>query len=33
PNTWQNNWPQHLASAYIRAGMADQAADFVASRL
>jgi cutinase len=33
PNTWQNNWPQHLASAYIQAGMADQAADFVAGRL
>ncbi len=33
PNTWHDNWPQHLASAYIQAGMAGQAADFVASRL
>jgi cutinase len=33
PNTWQNNWPQHLANAYIQAGMANQAADFVASKL
>lgn len=33
PNTWKGNWPQHLASAYIDAGMANQAADFVASRL
>ncbi|WP_448417578.1 cutinase family protein [Mycolicibacter minnesotensis] len=33
PNTWQENWPQHLASAYISAGMVDQAADFVAGRL
>ncbi|WP_156688829.1 cutinase family protein [Mycobacterium sp. Marseille-P9652] len=33
PNTWQDNWPQHLAGAYIQAGMANQAADFVASRL
>jgi cutinase len=33
PHTWENNWPQHLASAYIQAGMADQAADFVAGRL
>ncbi|MDD4868069.1 MAG: cutinase family protein [Mycobacterium sp.] len=33
PNTWQDNWPQHLADAYIQAGMANQAADFVASRL
>jgi cutinase len=33
PNTWKENWPQHLASAYIDAGMANQAADFVASKL
>jgi cutinase len=33
PNTWHDNWPQHLANAYIQAGMANQAADFVASRL
>jgi cutinase len=33
PNTWQNNWPQHLANAYISAGMPNQAADFVASKL
>jgi len=33
PNTWQDNWPAHLANAYIQAGMANQAADFVASKL
>jgi cutinase len=33
PNTWQANWPQHLASAYISSGMVDQAADFVAGKL
>lgn len=33
PNTWKENWPQHLASAYIDAGMANQAADFVAGKL
>jgi len=33
PNTWQGNWPQHLANAYVQAGMADQAAEFVAGRL
>jgi cutinase len=33
PNTWQNNWPQHLANSYIQAGMPNQAADFVAGRL
>ncbi len=33
PNTWHDNWPQHLASAYIQAGMANQAADFVAGRI
>ncbi|MCV7124269.1 cutinase family protein [Mycobacterium lacus] len=33
PNTWKENWPQHLANAYIAAGMANQAADFVAGKL
>jgi cutinase-like protein len=33
PNTWKENWPQHLASAYIQAGMANQAANFVAGKL
>jgi cutinase len=33
PNTWSNNWPQHLANAYIQAGMANQAADFVTGKL
>jgi cutinase len=33
PNTWQDNWPAHLANAYINAGMANQAADFVAGRV
>jgi len=33
PNTWKENWPQHLASAYIDAGMANQAADFVAGKI
>jgi cutinase len=33
PNTWENNWPAHLANAYIQAGMANQAADFAAGRL
>jgi cutinase len=33
PDTWQDNWPAHLANAYIQAGMANQAADFVASKL
>lgn len=33
PNTWQDNWSAHLANAYINAGMANQAADFVAGRL
>jgi cutinase len=33
PKTWSNNWPAHLANAYIQAGMANQAADFVAGRL
>ena len=33
PNTWQDNWPAHLANAYIQAGMPNQAADFVAARI
>jgi cutinase len=33
PNTWKENWPQHLANAYIDSGMANQAADFAASKL
>ncbi|OBG81109.1 cutinase [Mycobacterium sp. NS-7484] len=33
PNTWKNNWPDHLAGAYIEGGMVNQAADFVAGRL
>jgi cutinase len=33
PNTWKDNWPAHLANAYISAGMANQAADFVAGKL
>jgi len=33
PDTWQDNWPAHLANAYIQGGMANQAADFVAGRI
>ncbi|WP_319432892.1 cutinase family protein [Mycobacterium sp. RTGN5] len=33
PDTWEANWPDHLANAYQKAGMIDQAADFVASKL
>ncbi|HTM84812.1 MAG TPA: cutinase family protein [Mycobacterium sp.] len=33
PNTWENNWSQHLAQSYLDAGMPNQAADFVAGRL
>jgi cutinase len=33
PNTWEANWPQHAASAYIQSGMVNQAADFVAGKL
>lgn len=33
PNTWQDNWPAHLANAYIQAGMPDQAASFVAGKI
>jgi cutinase len=33
PDTWEDNWPDHLAAAYQKAGMINQAADFVASKL
>ena len=33
PNNWQDYWPDHLAPAYIKAGMVNQAADFVAGKL
>ncbi len=33
PNTWEENWVDHAARAYIDAGMVNQAADFVAGRL
>lgn len=33
PNTWEQNWPQHLANAYVKDGMAVQAADFAAGKL
>ncbi len=33
PNNWQDYWPDHLAPAYISAGMVNQAADFVAGRV
>jgi cutinase len=33
PHTWEANWPQHQASAYISSGMVNQAADFVAGKL
>jgi cutinase len=33
PDTWKDNWPAHLANAYINAGMVNQAADFVAGRI
>jgi cutinase len=33
PNTWQENWTDHAASAYISSGMVNQAADFVAGKL
>jgi cutinase len=33
PNTWQANWPQHLADGYISSGMVNDAADFVAGKL
>lgn len=33
PENWQTYWPDHLAPAYIQAGMVDQATDFVAARI
>jgi cutinase len=33
PNTWEGNWPDHAARAYVNAGMVNQAADFVAARI
>lgn len=33
PKTWEQNWPAHLADAYLNAGMVNQAADFVAGKL
>jgi cutinase len=33
PNTWEQNFVDHAAKAYIDAGMVNQAADFAAARL
>jgi cutinase len=33
PDTWENNWSDHLAKAYLGSGMVNEAADFVAGRL
>lgn len=33
PNTWEKNWTDHAARAYIDAGMVNQAADFAAARV
>ncbi len=33
PNTWEENWVDHAARAYIDAGMVNQAADFVAGKV
>ena len=33
PKTWENNFSQHLANAYVQAGMPNQAADFVATKI
>jgi cutinase len=33
PQNWRDYWPDHLAPAYIKAGMVNQAADFVAGRI
>jgi cutinase len=33
PHTWEANWPEHQASAYISSGMVNQAADFVVGKL
>lgn len=33
PNTWEQNWTDHAARAYIDAGMVNEAADFAAARV
>ncbi|GAB7071932.1 cutinase family protein [Mycolicibacterium hodleri] len=33
PNTWEKNWTDHAAKAYIDAGMVNEAADFAAARV
>ncbi|MGV0792790.1 cutinase family protein [Mycolicibacterium sp. XJ1819] len=33
PETWEGNWPDHAARAYINAGMVNQAADFIVGRI
>lgn len=33
PQNWESYWADHLAPAYIKAGMVNQAADFVAPRI
>ncbi|MBJ7337256.1 MAG: cutinase family protein [Mycolicibacterium sp.] len=33
PNTWEKNWSDHMAKAYIDAGMVNEAADFAAGRV
>ena len=33
PDNWESYWPDHLAPAYIKAGMVNQAADFIAGKL
>lgn len=33
PNTWEENWSDHAARAYIDAGMVNEAADFAAGRV
>lgn len=33
PNTWEKNWTDHAARAYIDAGMVNEAADFAAARI
>ncbi|BBY28353.1 cutinase family protein [Mycolicibacterium sediminis] len=33
PNTWEKNWSDHAAKAYIDAGMVNEAADFAAVRV
>ncbi|MCB9441006.1 MAG: cutinase family protein [Mycolicibacterium sp.] len=33
PQNWRTRWPDHLAPAYIKAGMVNQAANFIAARI